>query len=195
MAALRRSMLLVAAALAGCSTLTYNTQWDPGAPYATYTTYAWLSTVPGAEQAAAIRDPAARALVVSAVDREMARRGFVELPPDKNPNFFVYVIGWGKDRVDVTTYGYTYMGAYDKRPMLDRLEETYGPWGPTPVTTPVIEVNQYKEGTLVIDFVDANTKKLFWRGTASDTVTSPAHLKGVIDEAVRKLIDAYPPKM
>jgi hypothetical protein len=176
-------MLLVAAALAACSTLKTSTQWDPKAPYDTYKTYAWLATAPGAEQAAAIRDPTARALVVSAVDREMARRGFVRLSPEQNPDFFVSVIGWGKDRVDITNYGYSYMGAY-----------AYGPWGPTPVATPVTEVNQYTEGTLIIDFVDANTKKLFWRGTASNTVTSPAQLEGVVDEAVRKLIDEYPPK-
>jgi hypothetical protein len=178
-----RSTLLLAAALAGCSSLKINTQFDPGAPYPTYKNYAWLSTTPGVEQAAAIRDPAARSLVITAVDREMAHRGLTRVNPDQNPDFFVSVIGWGQARVDVTTYGYAYMGAY-----------AYGPWGPAPVAVPVTEVTQYTDGTLVIDFVDAKTKKLFWRGTASDTVTSPAQLQGTIDEATRKLLETYPPR-
>jgi hypothetical protein len=180
-----RSLAVAAGLLAGCSSLKVNTQYDPTAPFGAYRTYAWLATTPGAEQAASIRDPGVRALVVDAIDREMKRRGFVRTTPDQAPDFLVSVIGWAQNKVEVTNYGYGYAPAY-----------MYGPFGPAPYSAavPMAEVNQYTEGTLILDFVDARTNKLFWRGTATDTVTSPSHLKAVIDEAAKKLLEAYPPK-
>ena len=93
------------------------------------------------------------------------------------------MIGWGQSRVEVTNYGYAYGGAY-----------VYGPWGPTAVAAPIAEVNQYTDGTLILDFVDAQSKKLFWRGTATDTLTTPEQVPNVVDGAVRRLLEQYPPK-
>jgi hypothetical protein len=182
---LLRSLAVLAGLLAGCSSLKVNTQYDPTAPFPTYKTYAWLATTPGAEQAAAIRDPAIRTLVVDAIDREMQRHGLVRTTPDRNPDFFVSVIGWSKNQVEVTNYGYAYAPGY-----------VYGPYGPTPYAAmvPAAQVNQYTEGTLLLDFVDAKSQKLFWRGTATDTIASASQVQAVIDEAARKLLDAYPPK-
>ena len=177
------TVLAAAAVLAGCSTLKVKTQFDPSAPYPTYKTYAWLATQPGQEQAAAIRNPAVHTLVVDAVDREMKRKGFVRTTPDQNPDFYVSVIGWGQNRVEITNYGYAYSGAY-----------MYGPWGPAAVASPVAEVNQYTDGTLILDFVDAKSKKLFWRGTATDTLTTPEQVPNVVDGAVQKLLEQDPPK-
>ena len=177
-----RSILVLTLALAGCAGAKVNTQYDPNAPFKSYKTYAWLATQPGAEQAAAVRDPAARQLIVNAVDREMAKKGFTRTTPDANPDLFVSVIGWAQQRVEVTNYGYTYGGAY-----------VYGAYGPGYVA-PIAEVNQYTDGTLIVDLVDAQSRKLVWRGTASDTVTSPAHIQATIDDATRKLFEAYPPK-
>jgi len=177
------SALAAAALLAGCSSLKVNTQFDPNAPYSTYKTYAWLATTPGQEQVAAIRDPAIRVLVIDAIDREMKRKGLVRTTPEQNPDFYVSVIGWGQSKVEVTNYGYAYGGAY-----------VYGPWGPSAVAVPVAEVNQYTEGTLVLDFVDAKSKKLVWRGTATDSVTDANQVRTVVDQAAYKLLEAYPPK-
>ncbi len=179
-----RSMAALAALLlAGCSTLKVNAQYDPAAPYPTYKTYAWLATAPGQEQVAAIRDPAVRVLVIDAVDREMKKKGLVRVTTDQNPDFFVSVIGWGHSRVEVTNYGYAYGGAY-----------VYGPWGPSAVAVPVAEVNQYTEGTLILDFVDAKSKTLFWRGTATDTIANANQVRTVVDQAAYKLLEAYPPR-
>jgi hypothetical protein len=59
-----------------------------------------------------------------------------------------------------------------------------------------VEVQSYTDGTMLLDFVDGNTKKLVWRGTASDTFTSPTPdvVKRTVNEAVRQLMQAYPPK-
>jgi hypothetical protein len=64
----------------------------------------------------------------------------------------------------------------------------YGPprwWGSRD-----IRVNQYSEGTLMVDFIDTNTNQVIWRGRASGTL----ELKGVdkkISKSVEKLVKQF----
>jgi hypothetical protein len=56
---------------------------------------------------------------------------------------------------------------------------------------------EYKQGTLVIDFVDPKTKKLMWRGTGTDEVmasASPEEKRKQIKKAVDKILGQFPPK-
>jgi len=181
MPSLRFSMLLLFTALAGCSTMRIRTEYDPSAPFARYRTYAWIAAAPGPEQATPIRNPQIRARVVAALDREMAAKGLTRTSIEAGPDFLVSVLGWAKTRIDVTNYGYAYVPVYA--------------YGPGPVrAVPVTQVRQYADGTLLLDFVDAKTMKLFWRGTASDTITTAEDVRRGIDEAASKLVAAYPPK-
>lgn len=53
-------------------------------------------------------------------------------------------------------------------------------------------VDEYQEGTLVIDVIDRRTNKLVWRGvtrTEADNLRSPAVIRNAVDEA----LDRYPP--
>ena len=182
------SILALAAALAGCSSLKVNTEYDPTAPYDSYKTYAWNPKVPGPEEAPSIRNPMVQAQVMAAVDRELRAKGFAMVKPEANPDLLVAVHGWAQSRVEVTNYGYAYGPGYVYGP-------AYGPYHPAPVV-PAVEVHNYTDGTLLIDFVDAKAMKLVWRGTATDTLTSPdlAAVKRTVDEAAKQLIGAYPPK-
>jgi hypothetical protein len=52
----------------------------------------------------------------------------------------------------------------------------------------------YKVGTLVVDLFDSNTKKLIWRGSASDTLSdkSDKNIKN-LDRGIDKMFDHFPP--
>lgn len=91
------------------------------------------------------------------------------------PDFLVVVHANVQDKLDVDTYGYRY-GRYGRR------VGTY--------TT----VREYQQGTMVIDFIDAKTKELFWRGWAKGEVSNPETAKEKIDEVVAKILAQYPPK-
>ena len=54
----------------------------------------------------------------------------------------------------------------------------------------------YKVGTLVVDLFDTNTKKLIWRGSASDTLSdkSDKNIKKLSLD-VRKMFDHFPPEV
>lgn len=55
---------------------------------------------------------------------------------------------------------------------------------------------KYEEGILIIDFVDAKTKKMFWRGTAKanvENVDTPEKSWTIIKAAVNEILKKYPP--
>ena len=182
-AAMRHAALPAAlcALLAGCSTLRTSVEYNPKADFSSYKTYAWSSIQPGPEEAQAIRNPAFYSMVRAAVDRELAARS---LTPDQSgrPDLFVIAHGMAQDRIEVTSYGYAYAPVY------------YGPYGPVMMGPAGVDVRQYRDGTLLLDLVDAKTSQLVWRGTASDTVSSTSEVQGVVNNAVKTILAEYPPK-
>ena len=56
------------------------------------------------------------------------------------------------------------------------------------------EARQYPEGTLVLDIVDARTRKLVWVGTLQREVRSTNPSGKQVQKAVKKLLKNFPPK-
>jgi hypothetical protein len=54
------------------------------------------------------------------------------------------------------------------------------------------DVQQYTEGTLIIDFVDAKTHKLVFRGLGQAAVGSQRSNANAIQEAVTKIVAQFP---
>ena len=56
-------------------------------------------------------------------------------------------------------------------------------------------VDYERVGTLVVDVFDTGTKKLVWRGVATDTLSSkPEKNDKKLDEATEKMFKDFPPK-
>jgi hypothetical protein len=56
----------------------------------------------------------------------------------------------------------------------------------------------YDAGTITIDFVDAHTNKLVWRGWSEgslDGIDAQAVIESRVDEAVTKILDKLPPRL
>jgi Domain of unknown function (DUF4136) len=65
-------------------------------------------------------------------------------------------------------------------------------WGPGMATT---TVNTVRVGTMLVDVFDAKTKKLVFRGKASDDISDkPEKNAKKIDKAVQKMFKNFPPK-
>jgi hypothetical protein len=59
------------------------------------------------------------------------------------------------------------------------------------------KAREKKEGTLVVDFVDAKTRSLLWRATATDAVdpsASAEERQKKIDEVIAAMLAHFPPK-
>jgi Domain of unknown function (DUF4136) len=66
-------------------------------------------------------------------------------------------------------------------------------WDSTNLRT-MVDLNKIREGTLVLEMYDAHTKEVVWRGVATEVGVQADEIEESIRAAVKKLLDAYPPR-
>ena len=158
--------------LGACSSISTNFDYDAKADFASLKTYRWLSPPKTLHMNSLTGDR-----ILDAVNAGLAAKGYRQVKA--NADFEVAVHGGSQDRVQVTDWGYT-----------------YGPRGTYWGGSRGVDVYQYREGTLILDIVDANTNKLIWRGTARkalDPNPTPEQRTKTISEAVENILKNFPP--
>ena len=165
--------LAAVAALAACSSITTNADYNPGTDFSKYKTWAWHET-------GDVKDSLWRQRIQTGVAAELSRKGLKE--NDSNPDLWVAA----HTRLDEQTQINTYNTGWG-----------YG-WGwgyGAGMTTSTVQ--QIPVGTLIVDLVDANQKQLVWRGTATKTLnpdSSPESKQENLQKALAKMFEGYPPK-
>lgn len=174
-------VVVVLAALTGCSSITVNYDYDSEVDFTKYKTFGWMARADQAPANAAEAQTASDLLdrrIRNSVDAELASRGLVMA--DTQPDLeVVYHVG-AQDKIQVTDWGYRYSDYY---------------WG---YGGRQIDVNQYTEGTLVIDLVDSATSNLVWRGSGTGVVDgaqrTPEEMQAKMNGIVAKIMKSFPPK-
>ena len=118
-----------------------------------------------------------------AMAQEMDRRGFTYADsPQLIVNFYIHTRDKIRSR-SVPTVG-AYYGYRDP---------FYDPWGGYGVAYET-RIDQYTEGTLNVDVVDASTNQLVWEGVLTGRVTQTdlRHIEKTIDDAVRSIMENFP---
>ena len=149
--------------------------YDTKTDFASLKTYDWLP-IP----AKADIDRLNVERIKNAVNSQMEAKG-VRKAAD-NPDFLIASHVGKKEKVRVADWGYGY-GTHG------RYWGGYG--GPRGV-----DVYKYEEGSLILDFVDAKSKKLIWRGSAKAQISAdmtPEKREKLIAEAVQKILEKFPP--
>jgi hypothetical protein len=118
--------------------------------------------------------------VITAVTDEMQAKGFQK---SANPDIELHLIGLVKDKASADVYTDYYGYGYYRRPF------GYG------TTTSRVDVTEYKEGTLIIDFVDPDSGQLVWQGIGTAKMNEdPKGREERIKKAVSQILSQYPPK-
>ena len=166
---------LIGFILNGCSSVKVTTDAAPGTSFAHYQTYL---LAPVAEKIGL--SPSSELALRETLKTQLALRQIQET--DKNADVHVVRHISTKDKMNVTQfngagfrsipYGYGY----------------YRVWGGAPETY----VSQYTEGTLILDFVDAKTQQLVFRGVATGTVQDPETNAKRLAEAVERIVQKLP---
>ncbi len=115
---------------------------------------------------------------------QLESKGYTQTPDNPDFRIAMHLSKQEKTRVEsVTDSGYTY---------------TFGRrinWGDN-LDPGRINVYEYEEGTLILEFVDAQSKELIWRGVGMGDVQRYENLKKKdvrINEDVQKLLKNFPP--
>ncbi len=172
------AIVILLAVLTGCSTISVNYDYDNNTDWAKFKTYNWIE---GAERLVDPTSPIPNTKLLeqrvhNSVEFEMGQRG-ITLGDDPDL-LVVYHIGT-QEKVQVTDWGYNYSDYY---------------WG---YGGRQIDVQQFTEGSLVLDLVDAETQKLVWRGTGTGVVDksqkTPEQKQDRANEIINKIMESFPP--
>lgn len=171
--------------LSACSSYRVNSDYDKAIDFSKYSTYTWIPAPdPTQEGATPENDGLVRRRIERAVNRVMTSKGLRQVDNAADANLLLneHISVDKKLRVNTTNYGYGY-GRWGY----------YGGAGPYNTTT---HVDQYEEGTLMIDLIDASTKELVWRGSATTRLKelkTPEEREAQINKAVNAILEKYPP--
>jgi hypothetical protein len=169
-------MVAMAAASTGCATtMTASSYVERGLSFAPYSTYDWgpADALPTGDPRLD-KDPFFRDHVEGAVEKALAAKGLER--SDATPDLLIHYHASITHQLDV-----------------NRLDRQAGFCSGAGCDTGVTE---YEAGTLVLDVVDARTKRVIWRGWARDTVEDALadrdRMAGQINEAVTRMMATFP---
>ena len=153
--------------VAACSSIQIKHEYDGEEDFSRLETFAWMATTEALVKCGDGTLASSNlydAEIRNAVNRELSARGFEQ--DTEKPDFII---------VFCTKGGHVLSHRY---------------WG-------AIDLDEYREGTFVLDFVDADTQRLLWRGVAEGAMPdapTPEQIQAATREAVRKLLDNFPPR-
>ncbi len=167
-----------------CATLQVTTDYDHSKDFAGLKTYALHDNIVSSNATVSSLN-ADR--ITTAVRDALNAKGYVEAAGKSDFLVNINAVVQNKKQVTANTdfYGgpYAYGGIY--RP--------YAYWGGPVSATTSFNVDDYKDGSLIIDMVDPATKKLFWEGVGNSeidgTVNNPEQR---ITDAVTKILASFP---
>jgi hypothetical protein len=159
--------------VASCSSLRVSHDYDTRFDFSRIKTYTWVPSEPSAGVSGLTIQR-----VQSAVDRELAAKGYTK--SDENPDARIAMHAAVSEKYTVTdrSYGFSY-GRHWRY-----------------VDAGYVEVDSYEQGTLILDVIDAATNAAVWRGIGTRVVQrnlSPAQREERINEAVEKILAQFPP--
>jgi Domain of unknown function (DUF4136) len=180
-----QSVILIFAvvlAVSGCEpALKVTSDYDKTANFPGYKSFKLITNNDEAHQSISVLN---KDRVYNAGRVQRLKRNFIE---SDNADLIVHTASIFKDKQAVTSYSssYGYGGYY--RP--------YGWGGSMGVSSyTTYDVQDYKDGSLIIDIVDSKTQKLVWEGVGNKEIDKPAKdPEKAINEAVATIMSSFPP--
>jgi len=172
--------LLIVLAASGSFARKVNVQFVKGVDFAKFKTYAWVESKHPADELWA---PRVMAAIDSQLTRKRLRRVDLLMSPDLevlyNSNLKTRTVAEGCD------YGCVY-AEYLYR-------QIYGPFWFWPRGPGSGESEVERNGSLVVDLVDASNQKIVWRGFASDVLSAKTkNNERKLNKAIRKMFNKFP---
>ena len=176
---------VAALTLAGCASVDTDYDYDESADFVALKTWAWIES-PKAEAGGQYQlDGLNETRIRNALSSQLASLGMKQVPAAE-AHVLVNYLTQVEKKIDVDTF-YSDFGYYP-------YSRYRGPaWGVGVHAD--TRVREYKEGTLIVDIVDAGSKSLVWRGTGTGVLKknqTPSERTERIQQVVGAIFEGYP---
>ena len=156
-----------------------NVQKDSAVDFSRFRTYDWAETQvkTTGDKNPIYKSSLADEMIHGAISSELTKKGIRQVSGNTKPDFYItyhlYVDDAERTVSNPPVAGYAYPYATYYRGGL--LPINYGGWySPAYFGRTGYRTETYKEGTLIVDMIDARTNDLAWRGSIADPVNNPA---------------------
>jgi hypothetical protein len=170
------SILAIVVLTTSCATVNIRSESDPTANFAKYKTFNFPLNVDKFAMNVIRANPFLHKEMLRILEETMVAKGY--LKTDSKPDLFVVYHATTNEKTSVTTYTGGYYGW------------GYHGWG---MGYTDVRVDQYTEGTLIIDLVDADEEELVWRGWAGGTLADRPDYDRLRD-VVNGMLTEFPPR-
>lgn len=173
--------LLLLTVLIGCSSVKVDSDYDPKVDFTSLDSYAWLPEPRAKTGNPRLDNPLLTSRIEQAIEASLAAKGLSKVDAATADFFVTFHIAIDQ-KLDVTTIPTTY--GY------------YGRWGGFYGGSET-RVDQYDEGTLLIDFIDRDKDDLLWRGSGQSRIrptNSPEEREKKVRTVVDAILERFPPK-
>ena len=162
--------------LFSCSSIKVATDYDTKVDFSKYKTFAFYKS--GIDQAK-ISD-LDKKRILRAIETELLAKGFIK---SNEPDLLVSLFTKSRNKVNISQNNLGYGFGWG-----------WNPWMWNTMNTNV-NIDQYTEGTLFIDFIDKERNELVWQGigTAALRGENPQEREERINLIVKEIIKRYPP--
>jgi Domain of unknown function (DUF4136) len=169
--------ILLLVLIAACRSPQVGYDYDRGADFGRYRSYAWVSSGQEATGDKRLDSSLVNARIRTAIDSQLRAKGYV-VSADGSPDFLVAYHAGMKDLMK---------GASTQNYIGDRVHGTF---------TTISDIQPYHEGTLTLDIVDAKSQQLVWQAsTRADVEQSlgPKERDAKVNDIVRAMLAHFPP--
>lgn len=181
---MRIAMALLIFITAGCSQVQTGSKIDSTTDFSTLKTFGWLHDVDKEAEDVRLNDPQVRQTVRTAIEQSLSAKGY-ERVDRQQANFLV-----------------AWFGAIEKKIKKENIDHFYAPYGyGTLYRDPVLntesprKIQEYEEGTIIIDIVDPQNRRLIWRGSGSGRIAEDQPEQTALrnlNRSVKKILDPFP---
>jgi CRISPR/Cas system CSM-associated protein Csm5 (group 7 of RAMP superfamily) len=173
-------IIVFALMLTSCSAIKVSTDYDAQVDFSKFNTFAFYK--PGIDKAD-ISD-LDKKRVLRAIEAELLLQGFMK---SDNPNMLVSFFTKSRERVNVNQ---------NQNNMGFGWGMGWNPWMMGGMNNNNVNVSQFTEGTLFIDFIDTEKKELVWQGigTGALKIENREKKEARIKEFVKEIISRFPPE-
>lgn len=155
---------------------------DHAAHFSNLHTFAWVTPRKGQVNNPILDSDILEGRVQRAVVADLTHRGYVQVDRDQSPDFLVTYHTVSKQKLEnsPSSFSIGFGGYY--------------PYGYGSVFVPVGNTVQSREqGTLMLDVIDAHSKRLIWRGWTTDWISKSNYSEQAVANDVQRILAKFPP--